>query len=385
MSAFGRRNGPGGMGSGSRPAFGNAKPMRGGNPSQESGPEGGEQFPPVPNDGDTSSRQDAPAVPSPAPSPSANRHASAMSRLDERSNAVHVREEVTGFEASVHKIKEQVLPRLLERIDPEAASTLTKDELAEEFRPIIMEVLAELKITLNRREQFALEKVLIDELLGFGPLEELLTDPDVSDIMVNGPDQTYIEKKGKLQIAPIQFRDEQHLFQIAQRIVNQVGRRVDQTTPLADARLKDGSRVNVIVPPLSLRGTAISIRKFSEKPITIDMLKNWGSMDDKMATALKVAGACRMNVVISGGTGSGKTTMLNALSKMIDPGERVLTIEDAACSSRTGCRSKPARQTWRGKARSPSATWSRTRCVCDPTGSSWAKFVARKPSTCSPR
>ena len=166
-----------------------------------------------------------------------------------------------------------MLPRLLERVDPEAAATLTKDELAEEFRPIILEVLAELKITLNRREQFALEKVLIDELLGFGPLEELLGDPDISDIMVNGPDQTYIEKKGKLQLAPIQFRDEEHLFQIAQRIVNQVGRRVDQTTPLADARLKDGSRVNVIVPPLSLRGTAISIRKFSEKPITIDMLQ----------------------------------------------------------------------------------------------------------------
>jgi pilus assembly protein CpaF len=193
-----------------------------------------------------------------------------------------------------------------------------------------MEVLAELKVTLNRREQFALEKVLIDELLGFGPLEELLNDPEISDIMVNGPDQTYIEKKGKLVIAPIRFRDEQHLFQIAQRIVNQVGRRVDQTTPLADARLKDGSRVNVIVPPLSLRGTAISIRKFSEKPITIDMLKDFGSMSEKMATCLKIAGACRMNVVISGGTGSGKTTMLNALSKMIDPGERVLTIEDAA-------------------------------------------------------
>ena len=228
------------------------------------------------------------------------------------------------------KIKEQVLPRLLERVDPEAAATLTKDELSEEFRPIIMEVLAELKVTLNRREQFALEKVLVDELLGFGPLEELLNDPDVSDIMVNGPDQTYIEKNGKLVIAPIKFRDETHLFQIAQRIVNQVGRRVDQTTPLADARLKDGSRVNVIVPPLSLRGTAISIRKFSDKPITLDMMAGFGSMSTKMATMLKIAGACRFNIVISGGTGSGKTTMLNALSKMIDPGERVLTIEDAA-------------------------------------------------------
>jgi pilus assembly protein CpaF len=257
--------------------------------------------------------------------------ADAMSRLNDRQTAeMEVAPKAEGFEASVHKIKEQVLPRLLERIDPEAAATLNKDELAEEFRPIIGEVLAELKFTLNRREQFALEKVLVDELLGLGPLEELLADPTITDIMVNGPDQTYIEQKGKLTIAPIQFRDEEHLFQIAQRICNSVGRRVDQTSPLADARLKDGSRVNVIVPPLSLRGTAISIRKFSAKPITLDMMAKGGSMSDKMATALKIAGACRFNIVISGGTGSGKTTMLNALSKMIDPGERVLTIEDAA-------------------------------------------------------
>ena len=256
----------------------------------------------------------------------------AMQRLADRQNASadsgSSRNE--GFEASVHKIKEQVLPRLLERVDPEAAATLNKDELAEEFRPIIGEVLAELKLTLNRREQFALEKVLVDELLGLGPLEELLSDPNISDIMVNGPDQTFVERKGQLELAQIQFRDEEHLFQIAQRICNSVGRRVDQTTPLADARLKDGSRVNVIVPPLSLRGTAISIRKFSDKPITLDMMAGFGSMSPKMATALKIAGACRFNIVISGGTGSGKTTMLNALSKMIDPGERVLTIEDAA-------------------------------------------------------
>lgn len=254
-----------------------------------------------------------------------------MARLASRQEITETgSSKVDGFEASIHKIKEQVLPRLLERVDPEAAASLSKDELAEEFHPIIGEVLAELKLTLNRREQFALEKVLVDELLGLGPLEELLADPAITDIMVNGPDQTYIEKKGKLTIAPIQFRDEEHLFQIAQRIVNQVGRRVDQTTPLADARLKDGSRVNVIVPPLSLRGTAISIRKFSAKPITLDMMAKGGSMSEKMATALKIAGACRFNVVISGGTGSGKTTMLNALSKLIDPGERVITIEDAA-------------------------------------------------------
>ena len=230
-----------------RPAFGVARPMSGGSEGASAAPlpgqaplPGGDQFPPLPSDDSSASPADAVALKS-----------DAMTRLTDRANTVVDNQyQAEGFEASVHKIKEQVLPRLLERVDPEAASTLTKDELSEEFRPIILEVLAELKVTLNRREQFALEKVLIDELLGFGPLEELLGDPDISDIMVNGPDQTYLEKKGKLMLAPIRFRDENHLFQIAQRIVNQVGRRVDQTTPLADARLKDGSRVNVIVPPL---------------------------------------------------------------------------------------------------------------------------------------
>jgi pilus assembly protein CpaF len=318
VSAFGKKPAM----PGARPSFGVARSMTNGGaaaPSSDNNlPSGGEQFPSI----------EAIELPGVASTP---KQQDAMSRLSDRASALNdAPAQAEGFEVSVHKIKEQVLPRLLERVDPEAAASLNKEELTEEFRPIILEVLAELKLTLNRREQFVLEKVLVDELLGFGPLEELLSDPDISDIMVNGPLQTYIEKKGQLQIAPIQFRDEEHLFQIAQRIVNQVGRRVDQTTPLADARLKDGSRVNVIVPPLSLRGTAISIRKFSEKPITLDMLKNWGAMSDPMCTALKIAGACRMNIVISGGTGSGKTTMLNALSKMIDPGERVLTIEDAA-------------------------------------------------------
>ncbi|WP_287460830.1 CpaF family protein [Sphingomonas sp.] len=318
MSAFGRRNG---IGSGAaRGAFGVARPMQSG--GRAARPEGGEQFPPI--DTIPFPIEEDPGLPA--------SQIDAMQRLQERQNASGDAgsSKVDGFEASIHKIKEQVLPRLLERVDPEAAATLGKDELAEEFRPIIGEVLAELKLTLNRREQFALEKVLVDELLGLGPLEELLADPDVSDIMVNGPEQTFVERKGKLELAKIQFRDEAHLFQIAQRICNSVGRRVDQTTPLADARLKDGSRVNVIVPPLSLRGTAISIRKFSAKPITLDMMAGFGSMSVKMATALKIAGACRFNIVSSGGTGSGKTTMLNALSKMIDPGERVLTIEDAA-------------------------------------------------------
>lgn len=321
MSAFGRRSGVGS--SGARGGFGVARPMQGGfAPRPENGPAPGDQFPSL----------DSLQIPSEVEPEVPAAQVDAMQRLAERqqASAESGSSRVEGFEASIHKIKEQVLPRLLERVDPEAAATLGKDELAEEFRPIIGEVLAELKLTLNRREQFALEKVLVDELLGLGPLEELLADPAISDIMVNGPDQTFVERKGRLELAQIQFRDEEHLFQIAQRICNSVGRRVDQTTPLADARLKDGSRVNVIVPPLSLKGTAISIRKFSAKPITLDMMAGFGSMSPKMATALKIAGASRFNIVISGGTGSGKTTMLNALSKMIDPGERVLTIEDAA-------------------------------------------------------
>ena len=329
MSAFGKRGGIGGGGGTPelrRRQADEGRPWR----LRRSAPpelDGGEQFPPL---------EDLDYRPKPPTDESDGARApekgGAMDRLTARQNASGEQgsSKAEGFEASVHRIKEQVLPRLLERVDPEAAATLNKDELAEEFRPIISEVLTELKINLNRREQFALEKVLVDELLGLGPLEELLADPAISDIMVNGPEQTYVERKGKLEIAQIQFRDEEHLFQIAQRIVNKVGRRIDQTSPLCDARLQDGSRVNVIIPPLSLRGTAISIRKFSEKPITLDMMKGFGSMSDKMATVLKIAGATRMNVVISGGTGSGKTTMLNALSKMIDPGERVITIEDAA-------------------------------------------------------
>ena len=257
----------------------------------------------------------------------------AMSALEAREqgdvNEAALKED-SGPDLGIHRIKEQVLPRLLERIDAEAAVQLTRDELNEEFGPIIFEVLSELRITLNRREQFALEKVLIDELLGLGPLEPLLGDPEIADIMVNGPDQVYVERKGRLILTNVRFRDEEHVNQIAQRICNRVGRRIDQTSPLADARLEDGSRVNVIVPPLSLKGTAISIRKFATKPITLDAMAKNGNCSEDMATFLKIAAASRLNIVISGGTGSGKTTLLNALSKLIAPGERIITIEDAA-------------------------------------------------------
>src|SRR5690348_12808943 len=200
MSAFGKRGGIGN--GGGRPSFGVAKPMKGApgaGAATSTALSGGDQFPPI--------DELTPASDSP-PMDTSGAPMGAMDRLTARQNAsgAAASSKSEGFEASVHRIKEQVLPRLLERVDPEAAATLGKDELAEEFRPIIGEVLAELKITLNRREQFALEKVLVDELLGLGPLEELLSDPAVSDIMVNGPDQTFIERKGKLELAKIQFR-----------------------------------------------------------------------------------------------------------------------------------------------------------------------------------
>jgi len=208
MNAFGKR---GGMGGNGRPQFGVAKPMKssgGSAPAAPSDADEAEQFPPVTDlNSDLDGSLQDPSGPG----------VGAMDRLNNRQNAdgAQVSSKAEGFEASVHRIKEQVLPRLLERVDPEAAATLSKDELAEEFRPIISEVLTELKINLNRREQFALEKVLVDELLGLGPLEELLADPTISDIMVNGPDQTFVERKGKLEVAQVQFRDEEHLFQIA--------------------------------------------------------------------------------------------------------------------------------------------------------------------------
>ena len=197
MSAFGRRNNASGNGSGGRASFGSAKPMKGGGFKKTVDMDGGEQFPPLED-------VELPeADPMPLDGAPLDRHAK-MAMLAERQtqSGEQASSKNEGFEASIHKIKEQVLPRLLERVDPEAAATLSKDELAEEFRPIIGEVLAELKINLNRREQFALEKVLVDELLGLGPLEELLNDVDVSDIMVNGPNQTYIEKEGQARARP---------------------------------------------------------------------------------------------------------------------------------------------------------------------------------------
>jgi pilus assembly protein CpaF len=223
-----------------------------------------------------------------------------------------------------------VQPLVLARIDSEAAGRLDREELGRQLAPVVGEIAVELKLPLNQREQHELVALLLNDMLGLGPLEPLLADEAVTDIMVNGPRQVYVERGGKLQLTGTRFRDNAHVMAVASRIVTQVGRRVDESSPLVDARLADGSRVNIIIPPLAIDGASISIRKFSKRAIDLDLMARQGNISPEMATVLKIASRSRLNILISGGTGSGKTTLLNALSRMIATDERVVTIEDAA-------------------------------------------------------
>ncbi len=223
-----------------------------------------------------------------------------------------------------------IYDRLMEQIDLQTASRMPQDELRRQIIDVIGEIVMEQKLPINHSEQQVLATQIVDDMIGLGPLEPLLKDELVTDIMVNGPEQIYVERKGKLELADARFRDNDHVMNVAQRIVTAVGRRVDESSPICDARLKDGSRVNVIATPLSLKGCSISIRKFSKKKITLDIMAKQKNISDEVCKLLKIAGACRLNLIISGGTGSGKTTLLNAMSRMIDHGERVVTIEDAA-------------------------------------------------------
>ncbi len=230
----------------------------------------------------------------------------------------------------VEQTKALVQPILMDRIDVTEAGDMPRQELAQEVAEIVGEILNEHKIQLNLLEQREIVTLLLNDMLGFGPLEVLLSDDAVTDIMVNGADQVYVERGGKLTLSEVTFRDNRHVMQIASRIVSGVGRRVDESSPLCDARLPDGSRVNIIIPPLAIDGPTISIRKFAKKKITLDVMQRQQNISPEMATVMKIASRSRLNILVSGGTGSGKTTLLNALSRMIDSGERIVTIEDAA-------------------------------------------------------
>ncbi len=236
----------------------------------------------------------------------------------------------TAERENLESAKARIQAILMERIDVTAAAHLPRKEISRQISNIVVEILGELKLQLNLIEQRDLVQMLIDDMLGLGPLEPLLADEAVTDIMVNGAKQVYVERKGKLELTDVTFRNDAHVMNIATRIVTRIGRRIDETSPLVDARLEDGSRVNIIGPPLAIDGPSISIRKFSKKSITLDVMARQKNLSDEMAKALKIAARCRLNLLISGGTGSGKTTLLNAMSQLIDHGERIVTIEDAA-------------------------------------------------------
>jgi pilus assembly protein CpaF len=237
---------------------------------------------------------------------------------------------LSANKTNVEFAKSKIQQVLLERIDTSAAANLPREMLRKEIFPITSEILAEQRLQLNATEREELIEQMLDDMLGLGPLEPLLADDTVTDIMVNGPKQIYVERKGKLELTEAQFRDNQHAMAVAQRIVTAVGRRVDESTPLVDARLKDGSRVNIIIPPLAIDGVSMSIRKFSKKKISLDVMEKQSNISAAMCKVLRIAGRSRLNILISGGTGSGKTTLLNAMSQTIDAGERIVTVEDAA-------------------------------------------------------
>ncbi len=247
-----------------------------------------------------------------------------------RSAAAERRAKSDATHGTITKAMNRVKPVLMERIDIETASALEADALVRELDGVVAEIRDEIRLHLNQNEHRDLVQALVDDMVGLGPLEPLLSDESVTDIMVNGPDQVYVERAGKLELTDVRFQDNSHVMNVATRIVTRVGRRVDESNPICDARLLDGSRVNVIAPPLALDGCSISIRKFSRKKISLDMMAGQGNMAPQMATILKIAARSRLNIIVSGGTGSGKTTLLNALSELIDHGERVVTIEDAA-------------------------------------------------------
>ena len=231
---------------------------------------------------------------------------------------------------SYYAVKGAIFGALIEAIDLSQLAKLDAESAREEIRDIVNEIIGIKNVVMSIAEQEELLDDICNDVLGYGPLEPLLARDDISDIMVNGSGTTYIEVKGKIQRTGIRFRDNQQLLNICQRIVSQIGRRVDESSPICDARLPDGSRVNVIVPPLSIDGPALTIRKFKKDKLTLDQLVRYNTITPEGAEILNIIGRCRVNTLISGGTGSGKTTLLNCLTQFIDSDERIITCEDAA-------------------------------------------------------
>ena len=274
----------------------------------------------------------APANSTPAPA----EKSSLTSRLAQPSAAARTPAEAMAAEKEkkrkerLMELKLEIHKRLLEDLNLAALETATEANLRQEIANLASEALDDMSVALNKEDRLALTQELYDEVMGLGPLEPLLKDDTVNDILVNGPKRIFIERGGKLELSDITFRDERHLLRIIDKIVSAVGRRVDESNPYVDARLADGSRFNAMVPPVAVDGSLVSIRKFKKDKLRIEDLVRFGAFTEEMAAYLQAAVSCRLNIIVSGGTGSGKTTTLNALSSFIDNHERVLTIEDTA-------------------------------------------------------
>src|SRR3954454_7853880 len=251
---------------------------------------------------------------------------SGLSRLGGPSLAGNAAQGSKSFE----ELKRLIHGKLVDKLDLSRVSDLDGDTLRREIRLVVERLCDTENPLLNRMERERLIDEVLDETFGFGPLEVLLKDPTISDIMINGPHKIYVERRGKMEKTDVKFRDNEHLLQIIDRIVSKVGRRVDETSPMVDARLPDGSRVNAIIPPLALDGPSVSIRRFGSNPLKLEDLLNYKAFTPEMAMLMEAAIKARLNILISGGTGCGKTTLLNTLSSFIPHEERIVTIEDAA-------------------------------------------------------
>ena len=269
------------------------------------------------------------ATQQPAPQPAAPPQ-SLMRKRPSKPAEVAPQDKEKKRKERLSEVKLDLHKTLLDNLNLAALETASESDLRTEINAISAERLEELGFVLNREERTQLSQDLFDEVTGLGPLEALLKDESVNDILVNGPQQIFVERAGKLQLTDITFKDEKHLLRIIDKIVSAVGRRVDESNPYVDARLADGSRFNAMVGPIAVDGSLVSIRKFKKEKLGVDDLVKFGAFTDEMAAYLEAAVSTRLNVIVSGGTGSGKTTTLNALSSFIDDSERILTIEDTA-------------------------------------------------------
>lgn len=274
----------------------------------------------------TIARPPMPAAP--AQASSTQPEINGLSGLISRQSAPRGQPTSANVVRSAHYAK--VRQAVFSTIDVSNALRRSHAEVRREVETIIGEIVSADNLPVTQIEQKQMAQEILHDMFGVGPIEPLLQDETISDIMVNGPDQIYVERHGRLELTSLKFRDNAHVMNVAQRIASSVGRRVDDSSPMVDARLPDGSRVNVILPPLAIDGAAISIRKFSRKDLTLPRLAAGGSMSVAMSKVMGIAASCRLNIIVSGGTGSGKTTLLNALSRYISERERIVTIEDAA-------------------------------------------------------